>query len=400
MTRAALLDARLEDDFQLVQSLEIVPTILEAVCRVTGMRFAVVARVTDERWIACEVLDQMDFALAPGGELPLDSTLCNEVRRDGAPIAIDHVSEHEQYRDHPTPRRYGLQSYVAWPIRRGGEFFGTLCAIDSRPADATSEPVSNLFRLFADLIGQHLDSSERLARSERELDEALETAELRDQFIAVLGHDLRNPLNTMKLGVQVLGTQPQSDNGLRMLEVLRRSTDRMESLVHNILDFARASFGGGFNIELSDEDLSQLLGDFVADVRTAHPDRHIDLDLQLDRPIRCDRSRLLQLVGNLLDNALVHGSPGAPVRIGAAVDDMQLRVWVINQGSSIPEEVRAGLFRPFKRRGGGTQGDGLGLGLFIADQIAQAQGGQLSLVPALDEIRFEFTLPLALQSDA
>src|SRR5215213_2888189 len=122
-------------DVAAIARIDAVPTILEVVCRTTGMGFAAVARVTDDRWIACGVRDEIAFGLQPGGELKVETTICSEIRDSGRPVIIDHVSDHPVFCGHPTPAMYGFQSYISMPILRpGGEFFGTLCAIDPRPA--------------------------------------------------------------------------------------------------------------------------------------------------------------------------------------------------------------------------------------------------------------------------
>ena len=126
------------DDIAAVARIDAVPKILEVVCRLTGMRFAAVARVTAERWVACAVRDEIEFGLVPGGELELASTICDEIRQSGQAVVIDHVAQSVEFRDHHTPRQYGLQSYISTPIYHRGEFFGTLCAIDPAPAPLQS----------------------------------------------------------------------------------------------------------------------------------------------------------------------------------------------------------------------------------------------------------------------
>ena len=182
-------------DVAAIGSIGVVPTILEVMCRVTGLGFSAVARVTEDRWIACAVRDEIEFGLKPGGELQIETTICNEIREHGRVVAIDHVAEDERYCGHPTPEMYGFQSYISVPIRLpDGRFFGTLCAIDPKPARVNRFETIGMFKLFADLIALHLDAQERLNRSETALQDERQRAELQDQFIAVLGHDLRNPL--------------------------------------------------------------------------------------------------------------------------------------------------------------------------------------------------------------
>ena len=127
------LDAALAADISAVSQIDAVASILEVICRTTGMGFAAVARVTQDRWIACAVRGEIAFGLLPGGELDVKTTICDEIRDSGRAVVIDHVAESELLHDHHTPRMYGLQSYISMPIvLPNGAFFGTLCAIDPR----------------------------------------------------------------------------------------------------------------------------------------------------------------------------------------------------------------------------------------------------------------------------
>lgn len=108
--------------------------ILQEVCGLTGMGFIAVARVTEDRWIACQVIDQIEFGLNPGDELDVKTTICDEIRECGQAIVIDEVGADPQWRRHPVPMLYGFESYVSVPILLDdGSFYGTLCAIDPRP---------------------------------------------------------------------------------------------------------------------------------------------------------------------------------------------------------------------------------------------------------------------------
>src|SRR6476646_5526750 len=98
-----------DQDIAAVSSIKAIPTILDIVCRTTGMRFAAVARVTEERWIACSLRDDINFGLKPGGELQIETTICHEIRQSGKAVVIDYVAEDPVYAGHHTPRTYGLQ---------------------------------------------------------------------------------------------------------------------------------------------------------------------------------------------------------------------------------------------------------------------------------------------------
>jgi GAF domain-containing protein len=123
--------------------------ILEEVCAVTDMGFAAVARVTDTRWIAAQMIDKLEFGLDPGDELDIKTTICDEIRDSGQTIIIDSVADNPDWRTHPVPIIYGFKSYVSIPLYLSdGSFYGTLCAIDPFPrrltAPATVEILTGL----------------------------------------------------------------------------------------------------------------------------------------------------------------------------------------------------------------------------------------------------------------
>jgi len=137
-----------------------VAEILTQVCALTGMGFAAVARVTEQSWTACHVLDQIELGLDPGDELNLKTTICNEIREHGQPVVIDSVSGDAYWRTHPTPILYGFESYVAIPIiMSDGQFFGTLCAIDPAPAKVDMPELIATLRGFAGEIAAILQAS-------------------------------------------------------------------------------------------------------------------------------------------------------------------------------------------------------------------------------------------------
>lgn len=387
----------MNEDVAAIARIDVVPTILEVVCRTTGMGFAAVARVTDERWVACAVRDEIAFGLQPGGELPLETTICNEIRQSGCLVVIDHVDEDAQYRDHHTPAMYGFKSYISVPIRRDdGRFFGTLCAIDPRPARLKTPAVIGMFTLFADLIAMHLDAEERVKRSHTALADARAMADFRDQFIAVLGHDLRSPLSAVQTGAKVLQKMQLDERAAHVATVIERSATRMAGLIDDVLDFARGRFGGGVPVSRKrDADLERMLQQVVAEFRTTHPDRPIEATFTLNGPVYCDPGRLGQLLGNLLSNALTHGEPGGAILVDGCTNGATFELSVQNPGVPIPERTIARLFRPFTRASDRPERQGLGLGLYIASEIARAHDGTLSVSSSAGQTRFTFQMPVA-----
>ena len=204
-------------DWKEVEKIDVVPRILEVVCRTTGLGFAAVARVTDTQWIACAVRDEIAFGLVPGGELVLGTTICNEIRQHGRLVVIDDAATDDVFNGHPTPGLYGFRSYISVPIiLHDGQFFGTLCAIDPAPARLNTVETVNMFRLFAELIAFHLDARDRMSELESRVAER--TAALRSltgkleqtrenertRIARELHDDLGQSLTALKLDIGVV----------------------------------------------------------------------------------------------------------------------------------------------------------------------------------------------------
>ena len=373
-----------------------IPTILDVVCRTTGMGFAAVARVTQDRWVACGVKDNIAFGLPPGGELDVTTTICQDVRGCREPIVINHVDEDEAYRCHETPRRYGFQSYISMPIiRADGRFFGTLCAIDPRPARLDTPEVVGMFRLFAELIAFHLDALDQVASSRTDLASERANSASREQFIGVLGHDLRNPLAAINSGVLLLRKEKPSERGIRILDLLEGAVRRMSELIDDALDLVRGRLGGGITLIRSSTAITPTLEQVADELRASYPDRVIETSFASGMRLDCDPARIAQLFSNLIGNALRHGAADRPVVVRADVEDRVFTLAVANAGTPIPSKVMKHLFDPFSRGDPESPAEGLGLGLYIAAAIARAHGGTLTATSDARETRFTYRMPAA-----
>jgi signal transduction histidine kinase len=390
-----IMKTDLSADIAAVQGIAAVPRILEVVCRSTGMGFAAVARVTEQRWVCCAVRDEIEFGLVPGGELEVETTLCHEIRQNHEAVVIDNVAEDATYCGHHTPAKYGFQSYISMPIiLSDGTFFGTLCAIDPRPARLDTPQTIGMFKLFAELIATHLEAADRLAVTEARLLSERETSELREQFIAVLGHDLRNPLASIAAGARMLTKADQKEPASEILGLMHKSVARMSALIDNVLDFARGRLGSGIALKRSPQSLQPVLNQVIAELRAGSPGRKIEATFDLTRAVDCDGGRIAQLFSNLLGNAVTHGAADRPIRVRATTQDGKLELSVANAGEPIPSEAMERLFQPFYRLAEQGSRQGLGLGLYIASEIARAHGGRIDVTSSPAETRFTFRMPL------
>lgn len=384
-------------DVAAVAQIEVVPTILDLICRTTGMGYAAVARVTEDRWVACAVRDDVAFGLKAGEELAIERTFCDTVRRCGEPVVFDSASSDPVYSVHPLPAAYGIESYISMPIvMPDGRFFGTLCGIGVKPARVRNPETMGAIRLFAGLIGMHLDTLERTAAAEARLQEERRDAEERDRFIAILGHDLRNPLAAMASATRMLQSARHEQDAPRIANMMFATIGRMSGLVENVLDFARAKMGAGVTIDPQPAGhLEQALRHVVDEMHARAPERDIRLSFDLAVPLVLDVPRVTQVFANMLSNALRHGAEDTVVRVSARSDANGFALAVANAGPPIPPAIRERLFRPFSRGEARPGQEGLGLGLYIVSEIARAHGGTVELSTDAHETCFTFRLPAA-----
>jgi signal transduction histidine kinase len=384
-------------DIATIGRISAVPAMLKVISDMTGLRFAAVARVTDDTWTACAVLDQLEFGLGVGGELDLATTICHEIRGSHVSVVIDKASEDPVYHNHHTPRLYQFESYISVPVfRTDGRFFGTICALDPKPAPLRSSTIQSTMESFARLLSLQIEAEETSLHTEAQLQEERDTAELREQFIAVLGHDLRNPLFAINFAAERLlrkHPHPATDPLVRHMLASGR---RAAQLVEDVLDFARGRMGSGIPLHISNcEGLQGALQHVVSEVQSVHPQRVIQADIGDLQGLSGDRERLAQLLSNLVANAIHHGSHDGPVQVRAQIEQGCFRLTVKNPGQ-INAQALPRLFQPYSRPATDKPQAGLGLGLYIVKQIAQAHGGELSVSTCAEQgTVFTFSLPTA-----
>jgi len=219
-----------------------------------------------------------------------------------------------------------------------------------------------------------------------------ETARLREQFIAVLGHDLRNPLASIVGAARLLRREAPSEKSLKVLQLMENSVDRMAGLIDDVMDFARGRLGRGMTVDPTLQQVAPILRQVVDELEAGHPQRTIVCDFAGPAPCKVDAGRIAQMVSNLLGNALTHGDPKAPIEVRLRTDQGRLSISVANQGPPIPPEAMERLFQPFFRGEVRASQQGLGLGLHIASEIARSHGGALSVVSDERETRFTFEM--------
>jgi PAS domain S-box-containing protein len=261
---------------------------------------------------------------------------------------------------------------------------------EHRHYNETVEPLRDESGKIVGVIGAATDITEEV-RTHRQLAEELA---FRERMMAILGHDLTNPITTITMASELLlrRDMPAADRG-SVLRILRAAT-RTREMIGTLLDFSRLRFLGRMPVHPASMDLGEVAHGAADELRVIWPEGSIELDLDGDLRGEWDAARVFQVITNLVSNAITHGERGAPVHVSIKGDTQDVRIGVHNRGPRIPANMLAVLFEPFRR---GVPEDrspgGLGLGLYIAEQIVRAHGGAID-VESTEEQGTTFTVRL------
>jgi signal transduction histidine kinase len=221
-------------------------------------------------------------------------------------------------------------------------------------------------------------------------------------FLAILSHDLRNPLNAIMLTAKVANQQLQSQQTTPdpLLSSIVTSADAMSHLIDDLLDFAQSGLGGAIPVKPERFQLDALCREVVDELKHGHPNRRIRSNYPTNLVGRWDASRIRQVLSNLLSNAIQHGSPGEPVELDVAVAEGLVEIRVCNKGPVITAEQMRWIFDPLKRGAMAANVDSrafrgsIGLGLYIARAIVEAHGGTIQVEStAIEGTCFTVRLP-------
>jgi PAS domain S-box-containing protein len=264
-------------------------------------------------------------------------------------------------------------------------------------------PFTDAAGKFAGFIGSCVDVDERRrtqdARQQRDEEQLALAREFEERILAIVSHDIRNPLGTIQLAAQVLPLSTNPADVSRHAGTVLRAAKRIEHIVADLLDLSRERQGIGIPIAPKPTDIRMLCGQIVDELGAVAHGRKITLDCNVDGAGVWDEHRILQAISNLASNAVQHSAPASPVYMRLTGDEQRVAVEVRNQGI-IPDTLRPRLFEPFHAdREYTKRGAGLGLGLFIAKAIARAHGGGLEFDSSGDTTTFRLVLPRRTPAD-
>ncbi|MFH6948072.1 ATP-binding protein [Flavobacterium sp. FlaQc-51] len=434
-----MLENHFKQDIINIENITIVPTLLNVICQTTGMGFAAIARVTEDRWITCSVQDNVLFGLKPGDELKIKTTICNEIRQNPKPVIIDNVSEDPDYHDHHTPAMYNLQSYISVPImRQDGSFFGTLCAIDPKPNSLKEFKVREMFNLFANLISFHLNAIENIAENNKDLNEKnhlLEKTENEKQKIEKLklnaekllieknislekmnseleafnyisSHDLQEPLRKIQLFTDTIEREEVnnlSEKGRTAFHKIKTSAYRMQNLINDLLIYSKTKFD---DRKFEIKDLNQITNDVIEDLTDEFENKNVVFDIQQLGKLSVIEFQFRQLVYNLISNSLKFASPDRNliIKISAEMTNGELeklspltkyyKITISDNGIGFDQlynEKIFGLFQALHTK----PVKSTGIGLTIVKRIVENHNGFIRAKGVLNEgAKFDIFIPV------
>ena len=294
--------------------------------------------------------------------------------------------------------RDGRFEEEGWRLRKDGTRFWAKVTITS--LRDTDDTLLGFAKVTQDLTQRlEAEASRRvLAEQRAALAEKARLQEFQERFLAILGHDLRNPLASIDMGVGVLRGQIKDPAAINVLGRMQSSSNRMSRMIEQILDLTRSRLAGGLEVQLRVMDLRSTLAKIVDELRTAHPTRSLQLDVPaLD--ILGDSDRMEQVFSNLIGNAISYGEASTPVVIRALVEKDMVNVAIHNEGDPIPEDMQAKIFDPFRRgerESRTSKTAGLGLGLYISWEIVRGHGGSIEIDSSAERgTTFRVKLPIS-----
>jgi two-component system, sensor histidine kinase len=382
-----LLDSEAEPSFDRLTRLA---------ARLLDVPTALVSLVDDQRQFFKSCFGTLPAPFTRG--TPLSHSFCQHVVIMGEPLIIEDARLDPLVRDNLAVRDLNVIAYAGIPLLTpAGHALGSLCAIDSVPRQWSDDQIAVLKDLAACVateIALRFDIQER----ERAEEELRAVQQIKDELIGVVSHELRTPLTSLRgsLGLLASGRLDPGQSE-RMVGLAVANTDRLIRLINDFLDLERIK-SGRFELQRVDINISEIVSSSVANIQADANRRAIELELDVtDAVIQVDADRMVQVLVNLLSNALKFSPENSVVTVSAAVRNDGFELSVIDRGRGIPEDMLATIFEPFAQvdASDSREKGGSGLGLPICRSIVAQHGGIITASSAPGEgSRFDIRIPL------
>lgn len=333
---------------------------------------------------------------------PATSGLAARVLRERRAVVVDDLSQVELA--HPLLRDRGVKSLVGCPLRIDGQAIGVLHAGTLVPRRFTDDEAT-LLQLIADRVAIAIDRARLYEKERAAREEAQRAVRARDELLAIVSHDLRNPLNAIALSVKAFRSRVGAvadPAAIRTTDLIQRAAERMDRILRDLLDATRIE-AQGLSIERARCDPAAILAEAVTAIRPAAEEKSLRIEIATRGAlpaVLCDRERILQVLANVIGNAVKFTAQGGRIHAAAEPQGASVVFTIVDTGRGIPESALPHVFDRYWRADP-TSGEGSGLGLYIAKGIVEAHGGRLS-VESREGLgsRFSFTLPVSVPTEA
>lgn len=402
-------------DLEAVKQIHILPAMLDIICRLTGLGYAAVARVTDDRWLACSVRDEVNFGLVEGAELKLETTICNEIRQHHNEVVIDHVANDPDYKEHHTPKLYGLQSYISFPILlKNGDFFGTLCAIGTKPATLKDPKITGTFKLFAELISFHLQSIDLMEQSHVALRETkgtlLYTTHENLLYQQISDHNLQEPLRKISVYSDLLINHTENADVEKAKKTAKQISSfaiELNDTIQNITKFTNLKT---WDASFEPVDLNAIIENVKSELKSELDEKNISIEAGKLPVLFASEKQMKLVFSQLIGHGITFSKISAESVISISAEKIergQIKYFLPSEKASgfsvitmVFKDIETDnydtsrIFDILIHREGNVAGEKYGNGLADCRKIIFNHGGMITAKATADsELTFSIVLP-------
>lgn len=324
-------------------------------------------------------------------ECPLDLSVC-QYALQGKPLSIENTKNHPLFINNPAVQAMNIVGYLGIPVvTKSGHAIGAVCVIDHKKRTWTQEEIDILQDITASFISE-IELRQAITKIKNE-------SNLREEFIAIASHELKNPLNALKLQTQMIQKRQSKgkfdlDDNQKFLSNLERQTNRLELLIDDMSDATRLSTGK-FSLNKQSMSMNQLVEYTLKNLEEVlfKADCSVKIDFQSELEGRWDSSRIEQVLTNIISNSAKYAA-GSPIEITLSKKDNFAVITIKDFGPGIAEENQELIFNKYGRANESDAIQGLGLGLYISRQIVEEHKGTLELTSSIGHgSSFQISLP-------
>lgn len=363
--------------------------ILEELCSQTKMRYGLIRKKDGAKWGNWCVYDYHSQQIVDKNS-DTYVKIYQEIRTGFSPIYIDDSTQCTVDQWAHVLQEFGLKSYISYPIvNKNDAIVGHMSFMNAEPVHLDRNKLETLLPVCSDLIALNFNTIFGLNNVRKELKQELSYTKNRELILTALAHDLNNPVSIVKVISQYLMGSVKDDNQKRLIKKIEEASFRMKGMIDDILDFSSIRLENKPSIINEYCRIDTLIRQILSEYELLH--KKLIANIEVPTEIRCDQHKMGRTFSNLIGNAIKHGNPDKNIEINASIEDGQF-IFSVTNDVIFPQHLSdlSNLFEPFTR---GSNSKGLGLGLFIAHEIAKLHKGTITVHLDHNTITFKLVIP-------